>query len=116
MTVSRSSRRPTDPADLPTNIRLSQGGHPKKSVAHTFGRHGGTQAALRNLPRRAELGEVDVIDLAIVRELHTAVDEAIAATVAVLLAQGVSYGEVGRALGVSRQAARQTYGAKAVTA
>jgi hypothetical protein len=46
------------------------------------------------------------------RAAQLAIDEAIAQQVAVLAALGTDWGTVGRALGVSRQAARQRYGAK----
>jgi hypothetical protein len=96
--------------DTPTNIRLSQGGKPKKSVRHTL--TSGVPSMLRSIPRRARLGEVDIDDLAALKALHDVVDEALVDTVAELRHQhGYSWADVGRALGVTRQTAQAVYGA-----
>jgi hypothetical protein len=50
------------------------------------------------------------------REERDGLDRAMAAEVAALVAQGVSWGEVGRALGMTRQGARQRYGGRAASA
>ena len=95
-------------ADTPINIRLSQGGKPKKSVHHTL--TSGVPSMLRGVARRARLGEVDPDDLAALRALHDTIEEAMGATIAVLRDQGYSWADVGRALGVTRQTAQATYG------
>jgi len=90
------------------NVRLSQGGHPKKSVHHTL--TSAIPSMLRGVAKRARLGEVDVTDLAALKALHEVVDRAMVDTIAVLRADGYSWGDVGRALGVTRQTAQAVYG------
>jgi hypothetical protein len=80
---------------------------PVKSVEHSLT---ALRSIVRGLPRRAQLGEVDTVDLATMRTLRDDIDTAIADTVAVLLDQGANYGDIGRALGMTRQGARQLYG------
>lgn len=94
--------------DTPLNVRRSQGGHPKKSVHHTL--TSGIPSMLRGVARRAELGEVDVTDLADLRALHDHIEAAMADTIAVLRRDGYSWGDIGRALGTTRQSAQMTYG------
>ena len=96
-------------ANMPTNIRLGQGGKPVKSVHHTL--TSGIPWVLRNLPKRAERWEeVQPDDLADLRALHDVIEEAMGATIAVLRDQGYSWGDIGAALGVTRQSAQMTYG------
>lgn len=54
----------------------------------------------------------DIEALAGLAQLQRDVDEAVAAAVRGLQAEGYSWTEVGRVLGVSRQAAQQRWGAK----
>jgi len=94
------------------NTRKSQGGHAKKSVRSTFA--GAIPRILRSLPRRAELGEVDVDDLAFLRDLHAVLDQTTAEVIDRLRASDdpPSWGQIGRALGVTRQTAEALYGMK----
>lgn len=103
---------PSDYDDTPTNVRLSQGGKPKKSVHHTL--TSGIPSMLRGVPRRARLGEVDLPDLTDLRDLHALIETTLADTIAELRADGTySWADIGRALGVTRQSAQMTYGREA---
>jgi hypothetical protein len=55
----------------------------------------------------------DEPELVKLSELHLAVDKALAVAVAGWVERGQSWGDVGRALGISRQAARQRFGVPA---
>jgi hypothetical protein len=94
--------------DTSLNVRLSQGGKPKKSVHHTLS--SAIPSMLRGVARRAELGEVDVTDLAELKALHEHVERAMVDTIVVLRRDGYSWADVGRALGVTRQTAQAVYG------
>jgi hypothetical protein len=56
--------------------------------------------------RVADSDEPELVKLS---ELHQAVDKALAVAVAGWIDRGQSWGDVGRALGISRQAARQRF-------
>lgn len=98
---------PTLGADELLNVRRNRNGNPVKSVDHSLA---AVASILRGVPRRARLGEVDLPDLATMRALVDVLDVALSDTVGVLLAKGFTYGDVGRALGMTRQGARQAYG------
>ena len=65
---------------------------------------------LRAYARR--VGQADDVDLAVMADLAREVDDLVAAAVAAQRAGGRSWGDVGRALGVTRQAAQQRFGSR----
>lgn len=68
---------------------------------------GFARRVLRALARRVAVSDVE--DLVELVELRVEVDRALEAAVAGLRASGSSWTEIGRALGVSKQAARQRF-------
>lgn len=64
---------------------------------------------LRGLAARVRRGDVE--DLALLVELRGDVDQVIGSAVVGLVAEGVSFGEIGRRVGMTRQGARQRWGA-----
>lgn len=95
-----------------TNVRRAHNGRgAKKSVEHSL-RHGAA-SIIRSQARRVHLGEFDVTDLTHLQALHEVIEAATREAVAGLLEQGWTYGDVGDTLGMSRQGARQRFGAPA---
>ena len=95
---------------LPTNVEPAstwRDGQPfraRKSVEHTIA---GAGYMIRSASRRPDL---DVPNLAHLVELSDVLDVALHDAVNTLRARGHSFTEVGAALGITRQAARQRFG------
>lgn len=94
-------------AEPSANWRPGQRVRERKSVEHTI-RHG-LRSMLRSVARRPDF---DVPDLAELHQLHQALDEALATAVGNLREQGATWEDIGRALGVTRQAAQARWGAR----
>jgi hypothetical protein len=96
--------------ETPLNGRRNQSGNRVKPVSEYAGSVAAAGRMIRAVVKRAAAGEVDVTDLAALRQLHDVVDDAMVATVGHLRDQGYSWADVGRALGVTRQTAQAVYG------
>lgn len=114
LTLIRMDERliPMDQPETPTAYdELSANWHPgqrirhRKSVDHTL-RHG-LASMLRSVARRPDF---DIADLGTLAGLQESLDEAIAAAVTKLHADGHSWADIGRELGTSRQNAYQRFG------
>lgn len=99
--------------------RIGQGGRPVKSVPHTIS---GVASIVRGLPRRMTLGEVDLPDIVRLNDLHDVIDQALGDVVRALSDERDgegrrywSWGDIGRQLGITRQAARQRFERRAGT-
>lgn len=93
--------------------RIGQGGNPVKTVPHTIS---GVASIIRSVPRRVQYGEVDLPDLVRLHDLHDVVEQALGDTVRALYDERDETGrryhswtDIGRALGITRQAARQRF-------
>jgi hypothetical protein len=114
-TARRPTRRERCQVELDvTNVRINASGNPVKSVAHTLS---GMASILRSLPKRVEYGEVDLPDLSALAALGETVDAALTDCVHRMRAErdpngdpAYSWGDIGRALGTTRQAAQLRFG------
>jgi hypothetical protein len=94
--------------------RRNRAGNPVKSVPHTLS---GVRSILRSLPRRVDLWELDTPDLATIAALHQTIDDVLTDCVRRMRAQRdergrpyVSWTDVGRELGITRQSAQERFG------
>lgn len=98
------------------NVRLNASGNPVKSVAETLAC---IERLLAAIPKRVDFDEVDLPDVARMAGLHAKVEASLAATIRGLRKQRdwrdkptTSWGDVGRALGITRQTAQERFGAR----
>lgn len=77
----------------------------------THGDHTEYTAAVARMIRAAgrRYADADPVDLVELVQLHDALDDALVTAVRAQHAQGQSWTDIGRALGVTRQAARQRF-------
>jgi hypothetical protein len=96
---------PEQDPNRPINVRVNRHtGRPVKSVSHTIS---GARSMVRALPARAALGEMNEPDLAQLAALVDEVHGAMAQCIDAMRSTGSSWADIGRALGVTRQAAQQ---------
>lgn len=107
--------RPTEGPEAA--YRLNDRGRPVKSVEHTLAAVTSIVGGLSRRRRRPDAGlmndDLDLGELAQLVTLRETIEVQTAEAVADLYVKGYSWTDIGRALGVSRQAALKRYGAAA---
>jgi hypothetical protein len=104
----------TAPSGPEADYRLNERGRPVKSVEHTLTAVTSIVGGLARRRRRPDAGLNDGLDLAELTQLvglRETVEDQLAEAVTDLYAADYSWTDIGRALGVTRQAALKRYGA-----